>query len=443
MKKRNRIITAIIASALIASAALPATVYADSGIVGLLTDSPLSYAITGGENGEWEITSEGVDVFAGKEFDNISDCKLHIELTEDYNESMVLGFKFFAGKKEYELNYIMMMAQQHMAIAVEAIVYALRDQHPDEEIPFDSSESGIMYDGGGLIGEMYMTGTFGVPSLSGSVWEAYRDKDGNGEYTDLYSYWMFYSDGTGGRVLDAEMEIGLAFAYEQEGDELLFHLGGADDDTPATFEITEDGVFMTVYYGEEGENAVRMQLIIRPGEDADTFDPFESSDSSAGDFEKLSDSEFVLPGAAATLADANGTAGGNVGLLIDFGAPLGNGFDLVFVFTGADGSTKKVPASYDKALTNSTVFVKVRDLLTEAGVSPDSVSDFRIVNNGGDSIDSVVIGMGRAGATELRFEAAASESDNEPNPATGVGIGSAALLAAGAAALGIASRKRR
>ena len=152
MRKSKRIIASLIASALIASAALPAVVYAENKMAVLLTDSPISYAIAGGQNGEWEITSDGIDVFAGKTFDYISDCKLHIGLSKDYNDSMTLGFKFVCGEKTYEINYIMMKAEKHMDIPVTEIVNALNDQYPDETIPYDKFESGVITDSAGLIG---------------------------------------------------------------------------------------------------------------------------------------------------------------------------------------------------------------------------------------------------------------------------------------------------
>lgn len=268
---KKKMITAILASALIASAALPTVAYADNEITKLLTDSPVSYGILVGDTGEWEITSEGIDAFAGKTFDYISDIVLHIGLKEDYNDSMVIGFRFLAGEKTYEINYILMKAEQHMDIPIMEITNALKDQYPDEEIPFDKIESGVISDGAGLIDELYITGTFDTPSLAGSVWEVHTDREGNGEYTTHEAFWVFNSDGKSGRMFDAKMNMGIAFDYEQVGKDLVLHLGSADDNTPAKFEITEDGVFMTVNYGDEGQFPETMKMYICPGEDPDTF----------------------------------------------------------------------------------------------------------------------------------------------------------------------------
>lgn len=63
--------------------------------------------------------------------------------------------------------------------------------------------------------------------------------------------WTFHSDGESGKLILADMGIGLGFKYEINGDTIIFHMGGTDDETPARIEWISDDRFV-LYWKETG-----------------------------------------------------------------------------------------------------------------------------------------------------------------------------------------------
>ena len=438
MKKRT--LTAMIMSAMIAASAMSVSVSAQANIRDYIMSPPYMMAITQTGESEWTITEEGVgyikeDIEAGGGL-----YELNVTLFEDYSDSMVLEFNFSVGDKSYELPFIMMKAEKEMHIPVIDIINALNDRYPKETIDYDDLTSVTVTDGAGLVNLVYFSGNEEFPLLAGNVFAAYS-ADENGDYTKLSGYWVFDSDGKNGHSLNRDKIMGIGFAYEQDGSDFVFHMGAADDNTPAVFEFRDGGLFADIQYGENGEYARTLKFSILAAEDPDTFGDTEAEFGLV----EVDDNKWQLRDAAETLMNANGTAGGNVGIALTFDAPLDNGFDLTFEFTMNDGTVKTAKAAYGDALANDTVFVKVRDLINESGINVQDVAEFAVINNGSDEINAAVMGMSPEGAVGITFpkKTATIDSTEDQNPKTGVSIALSAILAAASGALGVAFRKRK
>lgn len=150
--------------------------------------------------------------------------------------------------------------------------------------------------------------------------------------------------------------------------------------------------------------------------------------------------EWNLGDAGNVLMDASATAGGNVGIVINYVMPLENGFDLEFNFILKDGSSRGFASSYTDSINGDTLFIRVREVLERAGVSADDVSDFFIMNNGSGTIYSVDIGTGSSSDVRVSLTNK-EENPAQTNPATGAVIPVFTAAIAGAAAF--VFRKRR
>lgn len=53
-------------------------------------------------------------------------------------------------------------------------------------------------------------------------------------------YYYFDGDGKSGRFLDPETNMGLGFEYELDGENAVFHMGAADDVSPAVIKQIDD-----------------------------------------------------------------------------------------------------------------------------------------------------------------------------------------------------------
>lgn len=137
---KKRVIAAVAASALIASAAMTAAVSASADT-----------EITESGKGEWTIGKEGLAMITEDILTDGVLYDLHIELNEEYYDSMTLFLQFHTDEKTYELMYIMMMAEPDMYIPVDEIVNALFDRYPDEDIPFEKITSVTVSDAVGLV----------------------------------------------------------------------------------------------------------------------------------------------------------------------------------------------------------------------------------------------------------------------------------------------------
>lgn len=82
----------------------------------------------------------------------------------------------------------------------------------------------------------------------------------------IVDYYLFFDDSTG-RTCDPEEGIGVGFDCEQEDDQVIFHMGSADDNTIMAMETSEDGYIM----GTLGGFSYRFTPMA--GEDPETFDP--------------------------------------------------------------------------------------------------------------------------------------------------------------------------
>lgn len=66
-------------------------------------------------------------------------------------------------------------------------------------------------------------------SIKPGTWSAYTD----GLHT---SYYFFYDGEQGGSNLYVDMGMGLGFMYDLNGNDAVFHMGGPDDNSPASLE---------------------------------------------------------------------------------------------------------------------------------------------------------------------------------------------------------------
>ena len=102
-----------------------------------------------------------------------------------------------------------------------------------------------------------------VPAVSSSSAESTTEKESETAPSQDFSAVSFktgtwYGDSiyhfkgdSSGATLDFELGIGVAFEYEQAGDgEYVFHMGAADDNTPASVVFSDDGTEAVITWGD-------------------------------------------------------------------------------------------------------------------------------------------------------------------------------------------------
>ena len=216
--------------------------------------------------------------------------------------------------------------------------------------------------------------------LTRGVWAAYADKDGDGEYDDLNTYYIFEDEKTGHTSAPKE-GIGLPFSVEQSGETALFRFASADDNTNA--EITELGgndFMVTFTYEDAAERTYKFVAIV--GADPDTFSG--ENDAYADEAQAL-----LTRGVWAAYNDKDGdgkyddlddyyvftdeTEGHTSGPLMGMGIPFGveqNGSEALFHFGGTDDNTPAgisvldngellITFSYENGNTQTSRFVKL------------------------------------------------------------------------------------
>lgn len=85
---------------------------------------------------------------------------------------------------------------------------------------------------------------------------------GGGEY----SFFYFNADGTSGRTQSPETGTGIAFAYEIDGNDVVFHMGAVDSDAHGTLTM-EDDKHITLQWQE----GIQEHLSYLSADDLDTF----------------------------------------------------------------------------------------------------------------------------------------------------------------------------
>ncbi len=141
----------------------------------------------------------------------------------------------------------------------------------------------------------------------------------------------------------------------------------------------------------------------------------------------------------ASIADANGTAGGNVKLMVLFTEALADGYELEINFTTAGGVTKTYTASSSvKPMKYNFTCLPIRDMFDKLKLGGETLTSVTITGRSAGSIMKVdyVTGLVTTSGTPV--------SGDDANPHTGAGdFTAAAVLAAvsGAAAL-IAYKKK-
>lgn len=82
-------------------------------------------------------------------------------------------------------------------------------------------------------------------------------------------YYFFADDGASGQTASLESGMGLGFAYEYADGKAVFHMGGADDQSPCTVEVVNDSEHLTLQW--EGRGAENLEYISSLGAEEFTF----------------------------------------------------------------------------------------------------------------------------------------------------------------------------
>ena len=106
---------------------------------------------------------------------------------------------------------------------------------------------------------------FKAPYFKKGVYSSFPTSEADAERTYFY---VFYDEGAG-YTEDGNSGIGLPFACEQTDGTVVFHMGGADEESKEiyTIESVENGVITGTY-----ENGMRISFAPEPSADPDNFD---------------------------------------------------------------------------------------------------------------------------------------------------------------------------
>ena len=149
---------ALTATAVIMSAAMSFSASADTSSVSIITSA---------DEHEWIIGQEDIPVIAEDILAGGDNYDIHITLSREYNDSMVIYFTFKAGDQSFELMYILMQAEQEMDIPLKDIINALNDRYPEVRIPYAELDSIVMTDTGGLIEDISLCNTAAQDDIPG------------------------------------------------------------------------------------------------------------------------------------------------------------------------------------------------------------------------------------------------------------------------------------
>ncbi len=116
-------------------------------------------------------------------------------------------------------------------------------------------------DASGAAGAEQQEGVAAGTFFSRGVYEAYEDGE-------LSRYFCFY-DAESGRVENASDGMGVGFACEQKADEIIFHMGSADDETIMKMEKDDAGNISGAY--ADGSASYTFKQM--ENADPETFDP--------------------------------------------------------------------------------------------------------------------------------------------------------------------------
>ncbi len=271
----------------------------------------------------------------------------------------------------------------------------------------------------------------GSPLFKKGVWSL--SKDG-----EIAMYLVFTAPSEGG-LLNADGKSGVPFACEQNGFDMVFHLGGADDTTLA--ECSEGDNTITFTY-ENGETATYTVEYI-DGADPETFtvDVPEAVEDGYGMVpEELyetdgynptginEDGTFTVNGADIRSVCAESP---DAMVYVTF-SKLGS-FELFFDFTTNSGAVKRYTVLSNRTI-DYVAYVPINDMLTALGITAD---DVQLLTVSGTSVSDV---------TEVSLDRkvllAVSDGD-DINPGTGAELPIAVAGVFGAAALASLALRRK
>lgn len=120
----------------------------------------------------------------------------------------------------------------------------------------------------------------------------------DGEYTDFY---LFYGDG-GGVTLSLEMGIGVAFQYESDGTNAVFHMGAADVNDNAELDFTDENTCAVNW-----EDSVAGQLTFFRDADPVQFDFYSNEELCRMALDYYTAQTGYTPSSAGSRSNADGT----------------------------------------------------------------------------------------------------------------------------------------
>lgn len=322
------------------------------------------------------------------------------------------------------------------------ITFHMGGAEDNTEAVFDQRDDGSLY---GTIGEgdsrktyrfvnvrLADPGTFDpdAPVFKG-VWALFYDEAGE-MFEDIFGF-VIVNDDNKGAVSTIDHINASTLELEQDFSTLTMKFLEAGETEKFNLKYTPEGDLIIEDDGTE------MRLSLDAGLDPDTFEFVDEAEAFR---------DWPMPDPANTLMDASGTAGGNVGITINYLFPLDKGFDVSFKFKTSDGKKKTYRINSDKALNTDTIYIRVRDLLRAAGVNADDITEFVVHNNMDTEIVWVDLTTGSQEYAEIvpkgSIRPDGGPEDPEANPATGTdGIAALAAVSGISALAALLSRKRK
>ena len=277
--------------------------------------------------------------------------------------------------------------------------------------------------------------------FNNGVYAAYISTGNNTVYDKLDDYFVFTSS-TEGYTSSPLMGIGLPFSIEQNGATANLHFADSSDSSKMSIvPLENDDYLVKITYADESSTTYHFTKL-----DGIEPDGFDGASAYYGTFESVDD--------GIQLYNANGVfnyilsspAADDIGLEINYAMPLLEGFDIDFVFMTADKNYHTFNLSYNGEIDNDTVFVNLKDLLSNAGVDGNNVVSFTVKNKDSGTICKLGFVGQRNNSVKLRIalESFVDSAQDEQNPSTGShDIFAAGLLAVFAGLTAAISRKRK
>ncbi|MBP5606007.1 MAG: hypothetical protein J6X60_10775 [Ruminiclostridium sp.] len=393
----KRKIMAVFAAASVAAATLATSVYADNSDI-------FSGCIEKLEDGTWKLTQKGIDLVREDAAADGANYCVHIAASEETEEMFTFEFASYINEKDYVGSFNKYDTEHEKTAdfyySLDELFYSwFKDENePLEEYGiFDFSESPVsvekveIIENDGFVGEYQYTDLKDIYQNSFS-----KVNDGEWEFNE-YGLAILGWDKYAGGVYDLHLTLD-----EEPEDSMILNFSFTAG------KKTYEAMYIAMKPEQDMKipvKDIRQMLDEKYADEEIPYDKFDSGriidsqdhisvleytesenidypSGSIGDFVFDGVSTFTLTGVQETLADANATAGGNTGIAVHVRGSLTDGYNVVFTFTDSEGNT--VPVVFDgKAQDESdTLFVKVRGLIEESGISAGDITGLTVT--GGD-----------------------------------------------------------